>query len=98
MARPGEVRKDVLASTWNTRVQTPMPSPSHDTQIKGVSMVATRWWRAARPLDDNPANPAYRYSTGYCLARPLASWRLAGPFGPNRPQLTGESGSPSIWM
>ena len=39
-----------------------------------------------------------RYFTRYSRAPPVVSWRLAEPLGQSRPRLTGESGSPSIWM
>src|SRR5215469_12441523 len=39
-----------------------------------------------------------RYRTWYWRAEPVVSCRLADPFGHSRPRLTGESGSPSIWV
>ena len=39
-----------------------------------------------------------RYRTWYSRASPVVSCRLAEPFGHSRPRLTGESGSPSIWV
>ncbi len=39
-----------------------------------------------------------RYFTWYWREPPVVSCRLAEPLGHSRPRLTGESGSPSIWM
>src|SRR5258707_8804667 len=39
-----------------------------------------------------------RYLTWYSPAAPVVSCRLAEPFGHSRPPLTGEPGSPSIWV
>ena len=39
-----------------------------------------------------------RYFTLYCRALPVVSCKDADPLGQSLPRLTGESGSPSIWM
>src|SRR5690348_6828533 len=39
-----------------------------------------------------------RYRTLCNREEPVVNWRLAEPFGHSRPRLTGESGSPSIWV
>src|SRR5438094_43681 len=51
-----------------------------------------------RPSRSHSVPNGLRYSTSYRRPGPVVSWRLAEPFGHSRPRLTGEAGSPSIWV
>src|SRR5580693_5598364 len=52
----------------------------------------------SRSRSSNSVPNGRRYFTLYSREPPVVSWRLAEPFGHSRPRLTGESGSPSIWV